>query len=142
LPDQAVIPLTPALPVRRSRDRDNYLLEMVIPLERQVADWRALNRLFNNRTVLFPLRIDVHTRNAVRPRVYIQAVLNRLHDLLKSEAYPDVEVILITGRGRHSRQQGFSKLQKSVLRIAAERNLVVRNSTYPGRLLLNFRNGQ
>jgi ankyrin repeat protein len=144
LPDQAEMSLAPASPVRRSRD--DYLLEMVTPLEQQVREWRRLNRLLNRRTTPpCPLCVDVHTRNAVRPKVYIETILNGLRDLLvlDGEDYTDVEVILITGRGRHSMQRGFPRLQEAVHRIAAEERFDVRISTNdPGRLLLNFRSGR
>ncbi|MDR1474010.1 MAG: ankyrin repeat domain-containing protein [Lactobacillales bacterium] len=138
--DQAERPLAPTSPIRIPRPvDDNPLSKMIIPLEQQVADWRALNSLLN-RTAPFPLRVDIHTMSAVKPIRYIQAVFNRLCGLLEDGGYPDVEVILITGRGNHSRQRGFSKLKNAVLTIARENHFGAQESSDPGRLSLKVTN--
>ncbi|MDR0614930.1 MAG: ankyrin repeat domain-containing protein [Lactobacillales bacterium] len=139
--DQAEVALPPAFPVRRpSLTPDYLLLEMVVPLEQQITSWRILNR-FLHREKPLPLQIDVHTRSAVLPKVYVRAVLDKLCILLAREAYSDVKVILITGRGNHSRNQGFSKLKVAVLEIAKE-SFNVQETGNLGRLLLNFKDGR
>jgi ankyrin repeat protein len=141
--DQAAMLLVPALPATREALVDvNYLLETFTPLEPQVAEWLALNRLFH-RTTPFPLQVNVHTRNAVRPRMYVQAVLDRLCVLLEN-GYNYVKVIFITGRGLHARQQrGVLRLKEAVFQILRQKGIsVLEDPSNPGRLELDFREGK